>query len=261
MGSIGTGVAGNLDRQDGASAALALSVVVPVRDEAENVVSLVAEIDAALRDEPQVEYIFVDDGSRDRTLELLKATRLEKPRLRLLKHAQSCGQSRAILTGVLAARGELIAVLDGDGQNDPADLPALLAGFRAAAASGEPLGMIGGVRAKRHDNALRRWSSRLANAINRRYLRHQARDVGCGLKLLPRAVFLRLPYFDHMHRFMPALLAREGLAVSYLPVNHRARGGGRSKYGLWNRLGVGIVDLFGVRWLQNRARVPEVSEE
>ncbi len=256
----GTGESAS-ESASGGGEALALSVLVPVRDEAENVRPLLDEIDRALGAETAVEYIFIDDGSRDGTLEALRAARADLPRLRILRHGQSCGQSRAILSGLRAARGALIAVLDGDGQNDPGDLPALLAHYRAQAALGRDLGMVGGVRAKRHDSTLRRLTSRVANAVNRSYLRHDGRDTGCGLKLVPRALFLRLPYFDHMHRFMPALIAREGRAVDYLPVNHRPRERGRSKYGLFDRLGVGIVDLFGVRWLQNRSRIPDISEE
>jgi dolichol-phosphate mannosyltransferase len=180
------------------------------------------------------------------------------PRLRVLRHGRSCGQSAALRSGIRAARGKWIATLDGDGQNDPADLPALL---RAGREQG--LGerwLIAGWRAKRQDSWLRKLSSKVANGVRRRLLRDATPDTGCGLKLFPRALFLELPYFDHMHRFLPALVLRAGGRVESVPVNHRPRHQGTSKYGVHNRLWVGIVDLFGVMWLQRRARLPEVSE-
>ncbi len=247
--------------QDSLTARLTLSVVVPLRDEEANVEPLLAEIEAALSDREAAEYVLVDDGSRDGTLSALRGARERYPRLRILRHASACGQSRAVHSGVLHARGRMIAVLDGDGQNDPADIPALLALYDELEAKGEPIGMVAGERRRRHDSALRRISSRVANGANRRLLRHEARDIGCGLKVLSRATFLRLPYFDHMHRFMPPLIHREGLAVRYLPVNHRPRLRGRSNYGLWGRLAVGIIDLFGVRWLLKRGKTPEILVE
>ena len=247
--------------QDPLTARHALSVVVPLRDEEANVEPLLAEIEAALSGEDAVEYILVDDGSRYGTLSALRGARDRYPRLRILRHVSACGQSRAVHSGVLRAKGRMIAILDGDGQNDPADIPALLALYRKLEEEGEPIGMVAGERRRRHDSALRRFSSRVANGANRCLLRHEARDIGCGLKVLSRATFMCLPYFDHMHRFMPPLVQREGLAVRYLPVNHRPRLRGQSNYGLWGRLGVGIVDLFGVRWLLKRGKAPEILVE
>jgi dolichol-phosphate mannosyltransferase len=238
-----------------------ISVVVPVCDEQDNVGPLIAEIAAALPDTDRVEMIFVNDGSRDATAAALASARATHENLRVLTHDRRSGQSRAIRSGLLAARGRLVCVLDGDGQNDPADLPRLIEILEAAEARGEPIGMVQGEREKRRDSSFRRAISRFANACNRGLLRHQARDVGCGLKVLPRAVFLRLPYFDHMHRFTPALVGREGFTVLYERVNHRARGEGKSKYGTLDRALAGLIDLFGVYWLVKRSKRPTVSEE
>jgi dolichol-phosphate mannosyltransferase len=236
-----------------------LSVVVPVRDEAANVAPLVTEIISALSGLMRYEIIYVDDGSSDATAaEILRLT-AELPYLRLLRHPRSCGQSAALLTGVKAARGIWVATLDGDGQNDPADIPRL---WRlVGAAPPEPPLLVAGHREKRHDNRSRRIASRVANAVRSRLLGDATPDTGCGLKLFPRALFLDLPAFDHMHRFLPALVLRAGGVVRSVPVNHRPRRSGVSKYGVFDRLGVGIVDLFGVWWLQRRAiRVQPISE-
>jgi dolichol-phosphate mannosyltransferase len=235
-----------------------LSVVIPVRDEAENLAPLVAEIRAALDGLLFYEIILVDDGSRDGTAEAALALAGAVPQLRLLRHRESCGQSAAIRTGVKAARAPWIVTLDGDGQNDPADIPRLWHLAREAA-PGTPL-LVNGHRRKRQDSWLKRRASGIANAVRRRLLHDDTPDTGCGLKLFPRALFLDLPCFDHMHRFMPALVLREGGVVRSLPVNHRPRRRGASKYGLLDRLGVGIVDLFGVLWLQRRAMRPQLVD-
>lgn len=236
-----------------------LSVVVPVRDEADNVAPLVEEIRDALEGRCEYEVVCVDDGSTDGTLDRLKALQRGFPRLRVLRHARGCGQSAAIRTGVAAARGGWIATLDGDGQNDPADIPRLLAVRDAEGGEGARL-MVAGWRRRRRDGWQRRVSSRVANAVRARLLRDGTPDTGCGLKLFPRALFLELPYFDHMHRFLPALARRAGARVVSVEVNHRPRTRGRSKYGLHNRLWAGLVDLAGVMWLMRRSRLPEVEE-
>jgi dolichol-phosphate mannosyltransferase len=226
-----------------------LSMVVPVKDEAGNVAALAREIAAALRDEA-AEIIFVDDGSTDATATALTALKAELPSLRLLQHGRNLGQSRAVRTGVLAARGEIIATLDGDGQNDPADIPAMLKLLRGG--NDPRLAMIAGVRVNRQDASNRRLASELANRFRRRMLNDRAADSGCGLKVFRRDAFLALPYFDHMHRFLVALMRREGFDVQEAPVNHRPRRHGQSKYGNFHRAIVGLVDTFGVRWLQKR---------
>lgn len=235
----------------------ALSVVVPVRDESENVVAVCEEIARALEGIAH-EIIFVDDASRDDTLQVLLRLRDVMPTLRVLHHGRNAGQSAALLTGVRAARAEWVGTLDGDGQNDPVDLVRL---WRAASAAAEPAGLYIGHRVSRHDSALRILSSRVANGVRSRLLRDRVPDSGCGVKLFRRSVFLAIPYFDHMHRFLPALVHREGCAVHSLPVGHRPRRAGRSKYGVMNRLWVGIVDLAGVMWLlRRRCRPGEVVE-
>jgi dolichol-phosphate mannosyltransferase len=231
-----------------------LSVVIPVRNEAGNIAPLVAEIAGALDGCVGYEIIYVDDGSADSTAAEIRRLQASRPQLRLLRHAESCGQSAAIRSGVKAARGRWIATLDGDGQNDPADLPALwqiAQGTASSSATVPPL-LIAGHRARRQDSWSKRHASRIANAVRRRLLRDDTPDTGCGLKLFPRALFLDLPYFDHMHRFLPALVLREGGSVRSVPVNHRPRQRGISKYGVFDRLAVGIVDLFGVFWLRRR---------
>ncbi|MEO3430322.1 glycosyltransferase family 2 protein [Pelagibius sp. CAU 1746] len=235
-----------------------LSVIVPVRDEAENIAALAAEIRAALQGRIRYELIYVDDGSRDGTAAALTDAAERLPELRWLHHAESIGQSGAVLSGVLAARGHLIATLDGDGQNDPADIPRMLDALSQVGGPSK-VQAITGVRAKRHDNLAKRWGSRIANAVRRHCLGDDAADSGCGIRLVTREAFLRLPFFDHLHRFVPALLRREGYRVIALPVHHRPRTRGRSKYGTWDRLWVGIVDLFGVMWLMKRRNRTEVS--
>jgi dolichol-phosphate mannosyltransferase len=230
-----------------------LSIVIPVRNEARNVAPLVGEIRAALSG-LAYEIVIVDDGSEDATA--AEVTRLAAGRsdLRLLRHARSYGQSAAIRSGVKAARAGWIATLDGDGQNDPADIGGLWRLAREPPVV-SPL-LIAGRRQKRQDSWSKRAASRIANAVRRRLLGDDTPDTGCGLKLFPRQLFLDLPAFDHMHRFLPALARRAGATVRSVPVNHRPRLSGRSKYGVFDRLGVGIVDLFGVMWLQRRALRP-----
>ena len=236
-----------------------LSVVIPVKNEAGNIAPLVGEIAVALDGLLDYEIVYVDDGSTDATAAEIRRLQESLPRLRLLRHDESRGQSAAIRSGVKAARGAWIATLDGDGQNDPADIPVLWRIAQQSAA--EPPVMIAGQRVRRQDSWSKRRASRLANAVRRRLLHDDTPDTGCGLKLFPRALFLDLPYFDHMHRFLPALVLREGGIVRSMPVNHRARQRGSSNYGLFDRLGVGIVDLLGVMWLRRRAARPLLVEE
>ncbi len=235
-----------------------LSVVVPVKNEQDNVEPLVREISAALSGNTEFEIIYINDGSTDGTQAVLDALKREFPMLRVIVHRASCGQSQAVTSGVRAARYEWIATLDGDGQNDPADIPALLAKL-ADPAQPANLEMLAGWRARRNDTFLRRLSSKVANGVRSRMLKDNTPDTGCGLKVFARETFLQLPNFDHIHRFLPALVMRGGGAVVSVAVNHRSRERGVSKYGLHNRLWVGIVDLFGVAWLQRRIRLPVIE--
>ncbi|MBF0304845.1 MAG: glycosyltransferase family 2 protein [Alphaproteobacteria bacterium] len=237
-----------------------LAVVVPVKNEADNILPLIGEIHQALDGVAVFEVIYVDDGSDDQTPSRLIEAGRAFPRLRVLRHRKSCGQSQAVATGVRHARAPLIATLDGDGQNDPADIPALLAMMRDCPEAERDRLMIAGHRRKRQDTGLRRLSSRVANGVRAGLLGDDTPDSGCGLKLFSRQAFLDMPRFDHMHRFLPALMLRQGGRVVSVAVNHRQRERGVSKYGVWNRLWVGIVDLFGVMWLQRRANRPEVEE-
>jgi glycosyltransferase involved in cell wall biosynthesis len=234
-----------------------ISVVVPVFDEEGAAPALAREIAAAFRGR-SFEIVFVDDASRDGTKTVLKALEAEIPQLRLLAHRRNSGQSRAIRTGILGARGEVIVTLDGDGQNDPADGPKLVDALMAGPAD---LALVGGERVKRQDSQAKRIASRVGNGVRKRLLKDTANDTGCGLKAFRREAFLRLPYFDHIHRYLPALMAREGFKTAFLPVNHRHRTTGRSKYTNLGRLWVSLSDLFGVMWLQSRARNPEAVDE
>jgi dolichol-phosphate mannosyltransferase len=236
-----------------------LSVVIPVKNEAGNIAPLVSEIAAALDGRLEYEIVYVDDGSDDATAGEIRRLQAASPRLRLVQHRSSCGQSAAIRSGIKAACGAWIATLDGDGQNDPADIPALWAIAQESPAP-PPL-LVAGHRVHRQDSWSKRRASRIANAVRRWLLRDDTPDTGCGLKLFRRDLFLDLPYFDHMHRFLPALVLREGGVVRSVPVNHRPRERGISKYGVLDRLGVGITDLFGVVWLLRRAKRPALVEE
>jgi dolichol-phosphate mannosyltransferase len=235
------------------------SVVVPVMNEEGNAANLAREI-AAVLDGRSYEMIFVDDCSRDDTRAELAALKSELPSLRLLGHRTNSGQSRAVRSGVLAARAPVIGTLDGDGQNDPADLPKLLAKLTRAEAPSN-LGMVAGIRTKRQDGWSKRAASRIANNIRRAALKDGATDSGSGVKVFKRDAFLRLPYFDHMHRFMAALMLREGYAVEFLEVNHRQRSAGHSKYTNLGRLAANMTDLWGVMWLRSRARLPGGTDE
>ncbi|HMK78525.1 MAG TPA: glycosyltransferase family 2 protein [Xanthobacteraceae bacterium] len=239
------------------TSAPAVSVVVPVRNEAENVGPLTQEIAAALSGRWTFELIFVNDGSTDGTQAALVALKREHSWLRQIKHEASCGQSAAVRSGVAAARAPLVATLDGDGQNDPSFIPALL----AAVEQGANVGLAAGQRVGRRDGGFKRFQSRIANGVRAAILRDGTRDTGCGLKAFRRDAFLALPYFDGLHRFLPALFRRDGHAVAYVDVIDRPRRHGVSNYGMWDRLWVGILDLAGVWWLiRRRKRVPRASE-
>ena len=234
-----------------------LSVVVPVFNERDNIPPLLAEIAAALRGRADFEIVYVDDASKDDSLAVLSAAKARFPELRVLRHLAQSGQSTALRTGIKAARGAWIATLDGDGQNDPADIPKLIA---MRAESPREVKLFAGWRVNRQDTASKRFGSRFANAIRRRLLRDDTPDTGCGIKLFERAAFLDLPYFDHMHRYLPALMQRAGWKTVSVPVNHRARSAGVSKYNNLNRALVGIADLRGVAWLIRRSKVTRVEE-
>lgn len=235
-----------------------VSVVVPVRNEEGNVAPLVAEIVAAFAGRFAFEIIYVDDGSTDGTSAALAGLIRTQPELIVVRHRESCGQSAAVRTGVRLARGAIVATLDGDGQNDPAFLPAMIAVLDSG---GERCGLVQGERQGRKDTGFKRFQSRVANAVRGWLLRDGTRDTGCGLKVFRRDAYLSLPYFDALHRFMPALVRREGYEVLAHPVVDRPRLTGRSNYGFFDRLWVGILDLMGVWWLIRRhRRVPTITE-
>jgi dolichol-phosphate mannosyltransferase len=236
----------------------AVSVVVPVRNEAGNIALLVAEIAKALEGQWSFEVVYVDDGSTDATEAELKRLMTQHAWLRCVRHRQSCGQSAAVRTGVAAARASIVATLDGDGQNDPKFIPALV---RALEAGNPRVGLVAGQRVGRKSGGFKKLQSRIANAVRGAVLRDGTRDTGCGLKAFRRAVFLGLPYFDGLHRFLPALIRREGFDIGYVDVVDRPRAHGVSNYGLWDRLWIGIFDLAGVWWLiRRKKRTPEISE-
>ncbi len=235
-----------------------ISVVVPVHNEAPNIPPLVEAISLALRG-IEHEIIYVDDGSSDASPAVLAELAARLPSLIRVRHRQSCGQSAAVITGVKTARGDFIATLDGDGQNDPADIPAMLEAALAAEAKGARPVLIAGHRITRRDSEAKRWGSRIANAVRGYLLQDGTPDTGCGLKLFRRTAFLELPHFDHLHRFLPALFIRAGGHVVSVPVRHHPRAHGASHYGTWDRLKVGIVDLFGVAWLQRRWKQPQID--
>ncbi len=234
-----------------------ISVVIPARDEAENIGSLLAEIRTALDGLVDYEIVVVDDGSEDATPARLREAARAFPRLRTVRHRSPSGQSAAIWTGVRLSRAPWIVTLDGDGQNDPADVPKLLEA-RAAHRS-ENLRLVNGRRRARRDSWVKRTSSVIANGVRRRVLGDGTPDTGCGLKLFSREAFLALPYFDHMHRFLPALFRVNGGEILSVPVSHRERRRGRSHYGVGNRLWIGIVDMLGVLWLQRRSKRPALA--
>ena len=235
----------------------ALSVVVPVHNERDNIVPLLTEIAAALRGKADFEIVYIDDSSKDDSLAVLTAAKAQFPELRVLRHLAQSGQSTAVRTGVKGARGTWIATLDGDGQNDPADIPKLLTMRDESTAD---IKLFAGWRVNRQDSGSKRWASKFANAIRSSLLRDDTPDTGCGIKLFERAAFLDLPYFDHMHRYLPALMQRAGWKVKSVPVNHRARSAGQSKYNNFNRALVGISDLRGVAWLIKRSKKTGVEE-
>ena len=234
-----------------------LSVVVPVFNERDNIGPLVAEIVAALRGKLAFEIVYVDDCSKDDSLDVLRALKASTPELRVLGHVKQSGQSTAIRSGVKAARGAWIATLDGDGQNDPADIPTLL---DTRAKADPAIKLFAGWRVNRKDSGSKRWASKIANGIRSRLLRDETPDTGCGIKLFERAVFLDLPYFDHMHRYLPALVKRAGWQSVSVPVNHRERSAGVSKYNNLGRAWVGLKDLRGVAWLIQRSKVTGTRE-
>jgi len=235
----------------------AVSVVVPVRNEAGNIAPLIEEIAAALAG-MRFEIVYVNDGSTDATVTELLGLMASRPWLRQLRHAVSCGQSAAVRTGVANARAPVVVTLDGDGQNNPAFIPKLLAALESA---GPRTGLIAGQRVGRKDTGFKKFQSRIANSVRSAVLRDGTRDTGCGLKAFRRDLFMSLPYFDGLHRFLPALVRREGYAIGYVDVVDRPRGAGVSNYGMWDRLWIGLLDLGGVWWLIRRKRsVPKVSE-
>lgn len=234
-----------------------LSIVIPVFNEQDNIGPLLQEVALTLQDTVAFEILCVDDHSEDRTLSTLRQLQQSLPMLRVLQHQQRAGQSTAVRNGVKAAHGSWIVTLDGDGQNDPADIPLLL---KARDAANTDVKLIAGWRVQRRDSASKRWASRWANRIRRALLKDDTPDTGCGIKLFERDTFLDLPYFDHMHRYLPALIQRAGWRTISVPVSHRPRTTGQSKYNNLSRALAGIVDLCGVVWLRRRARLGSVRE-
>jgi dolichol-phosphate mannosyltransferase len=239
-------------------AAIAVSIVVPVRNEAENIAPVIAEIAAALDGRWNHEIIYVDDGSTDATPERLVSTMKSRPNLRQIRHAASAGQSAAVRSGVRAARGAIVATLDGDGQNNPAFLPGLISAIEQG---GERTGLAAGQRVGRKDTGFKKIQSRIANTVRNAILHDGTRDTGCGLKAFRREVFLALPYFDGLHRFLPALVRREGYDIVYVDVIDRPRHSGVSNYGFFDRLWIGIMDIAGVWWLIRRKKPTPVATE
>ncbi|MBX3552367.1 MAG: glycosyltransferase family 2 protein [Pseudolabrys sp.] len=237
----------------------AVSVVVPVKNEAGNVAPLVAEIAAALDGHWPFEIVYVNDGSTDTTPDVLRDLAAKHPWLRFVTHKRSCGQSCAVRTGAAAARAPIVVTIDGDGQNDPAFIPALI---RVLEQGAPQMGLVAGQRVGRKATGFKKFQSRVANTVRGTLLRDGTRDSGCGLKAVYRDLLLKLPYFDGLHRFLPALVRREGYGIGYVDVIDRERHSGVSNYGFFDRLWVGILDLMGVWWLiRRRKRVPEIVEE
>lgn len=236
------------------------SVVIPVHNEQDNIAPLLKEIDEALETRIPYEIIVVDDYSSDLTLDVLKRCKQTHKNLRILSHNLKCGQSSAIRTGILAAAGGLIVTLDGDGQNDPGDIAKLLQRHEKRSATDGPI-LLSGCRHPRRDSLGKRIASRVANKFRGWILKDKAIDSGCGLKLFSRESFLRLPYFDNMHRYLPALMLREGYDVEFVEVSHRPRLFGKSNYGVLDRLSVSISDTFGLMWLKRRCSLPDRLSE
>jgi dolichol-phosphate mannosyltransferase len=237
-----------------------ISVIVPVMNEEGNLASLVSEIASASTRAPITEIIYVDDGSTDNTYDVLKVLMSQFPMLRVLKHDRRCGQSTALLTGIRASTNNVIVTLDGDGQNDPADIPTVYDLYKSETINGTKV-MITGRRKKRQDSFARRFASRFANRLRAYLLKDKTPDTGCSLKMFARVDYMNLPFFNHMHRFLPALMVRDGIKLAHVDVSHRARLTGVSKYTNFNRAIVGISDLMGVMWLQRRPNgLPIVSE-
>jgi glycosyltransferase involved in cell wall biosynthesis len=242
------------------SAPVEISIVIPAKNEEDNVEPLIFEILAALDGVAEFEIVYVDDGSTDKTYsELQRLMKAGNIFIKPVRHKFSVGQSTAIMSGLQIAQGELIVTMDADGQNDPADVPALLAAARKFPAGADFC--IAGYRKNRKDTPWKRFQSRVANNIRRRILNDGTPDTGCGLKILPRTTFLKLPYFDHIHRFIPALVHRINGEIVVVEVNHRDRQAGESKYNMLGRLGVGVVDMFGVMWLQRRTKNAECIDD
>lgn len=231
-----------------------LTVIAPMHNEAGNAALLVREIHAALQGR-SFEIICVNDASTDTTLDELTALKSEIAELRILTHRRNAGQSRAVRTGALAARAPILCTLDGDGQNPPADIPTLVDTLTRDGAPAA-LGLVGGRRAKRQDSSWKKLASRIGNGVRKRLLKDEADDTGCGLKAFRRDAYLLLPFFDHQHRFLPALMKREGFAMEFVDVGHRPRIAGKSKYTNLGRLFASLSDMLGVMWLNSRARQP-----
>lgn len=248
----------SVDLSSSDATAVAVSIIVPVRNEAGNVGPLIAEIASALDGRWNYEIIYVDDGSTDATAERLAEIMKRRENLRQIRHATSSGQSAAVRSGVRAARGAIVATLDGDGQNNPAFLPDLISAIQHG---GDRIGLVAGQRVGRKDTGFKKIQSRIANAVRSSILRDGTRDTGCGLKAFRREVFLMMPYFDGLHRFLPALVRREGYEIAYVDVIDRPRHSGVSNYGFFDRLWIGIMDLAGVWWLIRRKKPTPVATE
>jgi dolichol-phosphate mannosyltransferase len=248
----------SVDLPSSDAAAVDVSIVVPVRNEAENVGPLIAEIVATLDGRWKYEIIYVNDGSTDPTADRLAAIMKQRGNLRQIRHATSSGQSAAVRSGVRVARGAIVATLDGDGQNNPAFLPDLILAIESG---GERVGLVAGQRVERKDTGFKKIQSRIANGVRNAILRDGTRDTGCGLKAFRREVFLMMPYFDGLHRFLPALMRREGYEIAYVDVIDRPRHSGVSNYGFFDRLWIGIMDLAGVWWLIRRKKPTPVATE
>ncbi len=237
----------------------AFSIVIPANNEADNIRPLITEIETALKGEGRFELIFVNDGSTDETRSVLKKLAAKRPWLREIRHRVACGKAAAVRTGVRAARAPLIVILDGDGQNDPIYIPAMLAAFDHG---GERVGLVNSVRIGRKDTKFKRFQSRIANRIRAALLKDETRDTASGLKAFRREVYLALPFFDGLHRFLPALVRREGFDLVQVDVVDRPRLHGNTHYGFWNRFWVGLLDLAGVWWLTRRRKhVPEIVDD